>query len=97
MNFTTLFLDLEEAMKQFLTVPLSKEKAASLLANLGLAFEGCGRVQNNLGTVILFWMGRSGSGGGGGAGWEVGALVDGLVSTESLGKYTTALCSEQGK
>ena len=79
----------EEALKTFLGVSLSEEQSQSLAKNLGIAPGERRKMQNNLGTIVLLWMGGSGI-------WEVGELVEALVCTKSLGRHTTLLCSEQG-
>ena len=79
----------EEALKTFLGVSLSEEQSQSLAKNLGIPPGERRKMQNNLGTIVLLWMGGSGI-------WEVGELVEALVCTKSLGRHTTLLCSEQG-
>ena len=79
----------EEAIKAYLLVSLTEEIANSLCGHLGMA-EVSGRLQPNLGKVVLCWVGSSGD-------WEVRELVEGLVFTRTLGRHTTALCSAHGK
>ena len=82
--------DLEEAIKIYLTVSLSEEATRSVTQHLGVA-EVFGRVQPNLGSVVLYWMGECGGA------VQVRELVEALVYTQSLGRHTTALCIEQGE
>lgn len=88
-NLVSFFLVVEEALKTFLSISLSEDQLQSLAGNLGLSAAARVQVQRNLGKIVLYWMGNSGS-------WEVGELVEALVCTESLGRHTTVLCNEQG-
>lgn len=80
---------MEEAVKVFLTVSLTEFQTKSLLHSLKLTDSLSGKVQNNLGKIVLFWM-------GGVSQWEMRELVEGLVVTEGLGRHTSALCIEIG-
>ncbi len=74
----------------FLSVELSEAQMQSLLRNLPLpASSLASKVQGNLGKIVLYWM-------GGVSQWELRELVEGLVSSEGLGRYTSALCFDQG-
>ena len=83
---------MEEAIKIFLSISLSESQARALLRNLKLTDGGSlsGKLQNNLGKIVLYWM-------GGVTQWEGRELVEALVITEGLGRHTVALCSQQGK
>jgi hypothetical protein len=81
----------DKALTTFLSVSLTEEQSQSLAKNLGLSHGEMRRLQPNLGKIVLCWMGS------GGGGWEVGELVEALVCTKSIGRYTTELCVESGK
>ena len=83
------FLAVEEALKTFLEVSLTLEQARSLTVNLRLSGTVSARIGNNLGKIVLAWMGAS-------VGWEVRELVETLVCTKGLGRYTNTLCTNQG-
>lgn len=88
-NSTFLFVvAVEDAIKAYLKVSLSAEAARSLTSNLAMA-ELFGKIQHNLGKIVLCWMGEN-------VDWEVRELVEGLVFSRTLGRHTTALCTEQG-